>query len=158
VKKRNQFVLDMYEGMKMAVDTLNAQGIHLDLYAYDTDRTAEGTRSLLDMEELKSSDLLVGPLFQEQSKLVLEFSEKNKINMINPITNNSEFLGKNPFALLYQPSQETLGIRSAEMVAARAKNKNCIVYFSESPRDSVKAFSFMKKPLNWELRSSGPKR
>ena len=147
VMKRNQYVLDLYIGMKMAADTLSRQGIHLDLYAYDTERSAETMKRLLGMEELKSMDLLVGPLFQDQSKLVLEFSEKNKINMINPVSNNSEFIGQNPFALLYQPAHETLGLRSAEKVASLTKNKNCIVYFSESPRDSVKAFSFIKKAI-----------
>lgn len=145
IKKRNQFVLDLYEGMKLAADTLYKTGTRLDIFAYDTERSAEITRSVMEMEELKGSDLLVGPLFQEQSKQVLEFSQKNKINVINPVSNNSEFLGKNPFALLFQPSHETLGIKSAELLASQVKNKYCIVYFSDSPKDSVKAFSFMRK-------------
>ena len=152
VKKRNQYVLDLYVGMKMAADTLTKQGVYLDLYAYDTERTVEATKRLLGMEELKSTDLLVGPLFQDQAKMVLEFSEKNKISMINPVSNNSEFLGQNPFALLYQPSHETLGVRSAEIVASRVKNKNCIVYYSESPKDSVKAFSFIKKAIEMGIK------
>jgi tetratricopeptide (TPR) repeat protein len=152
VKKRNQYVLDLYVGMKMAADTLAKQGIYLDLYAYDTERSAETTKRILGMEELKSTDLLVGPLFPDQSKTVLEFSEKNKISMINPVSNNSEFIGQNPFALLYQPTHETLGMRSAERVASQVKNKNCIVYFSENPKDSVKAFSFMKKAIELGIK------
>ena len=35
--KRNQSVLDLYEGMKQAVDTLGKQGIKLSLRAYDTE-------------------------------------------------------------------------------------------------------------------------
>jgi hypothetical protein len=82
VKKRNQYVLDLYVGMKMAADTLSKQGVYLDLHAYDTERGVESTKRLLGMDEIKSTDLLVGPLFQDQSKVVLEFSEKNKICMI----------------------------------------------------------------------------
>jgi len=152
VKKRNQYVLDLYVGMKMAVDTLAMQGIYIDLYAYDTERSAETTKRILEMDELKSTDLLVGPLFQDQAKLVLGFSEKNKISMVNPVSNNSEFIGQNPFGLLYQPTHETLGIRSAEIVAAKVKNKNCIVYYSENPKDSVKAFSFMKRALELGIK------
>ncbi len=152
MKKRNQFVLDLYEGMKMAVDTLGKQGTHIDLYAYDTERSAEVTKKLLEIEELKSSDLLVGPLFQEESKPVLDFSEKNKINVINPVTNNSEFLGENPFALLYQPTHETLGTKSAEMIGSRVKNKNCMVYYGDNPKDSVKAFSFIRKAIELGIK------
>ncbi len=147
VTKRNQYVLDLYTGMKVAADTLAHEGIFIDLLAYDVELNAEATRRVLTMPELRSSDVLVGPLFSDQAKLVLDYSERNKISMINPVSNNSEFIGTNPFAMLFQPSQATLGLRSAEEVAALSSNKKCIVYFGESPRDSIKAFSFIKKAL-----------
>jgi tetratricopeptide (TPR) repeat protein len=144
-KKRSQFTLDLYEGMKLALDTLSAQGINIDLLAYDTERNPEVLKRLLESDELKSSDLIVGPLSLEESKLVQDFSVNNKVNIINPVSNNSDFLGENPFALLFQPSYETIGIKSAEVAWKRIKNKNCIVYFGENPKDSVMAFNFMKR-------------
>ncbi len=143
--KPNQFVIDLYEGMKMAVDTLAKQGIQVDLLAYDTERNTETLRKLLATDELKSTDLIVGPLFAEEARMVQEFSMTNQINMINPVSNNSGFLGQNPFALLYQPSFETLGTRAAEMVAKKVRNKNTIVFFGDTPKDSIMAYSFMKK-------------
>lgn len=145
VKKRNQFVLDLYEGMKMAADTLAKAGIKLDLVAYDNERSLDATNRVLKEEEMKSADLLVGPLFTEESKPVLEYALANQISVvINPVSNNSDFTIENPFAFLYQPSYETLGIRSAEQ-AAKARRKNCIVYYSDSPKDSVMAFNFIKR-------------
>ena len=147
VKKRNQFVLDLYEGIKLAKDTLAGEGIQLDVLAYDTERNPETLKKLLESEELKSTDLLVGPLFQEEVKAVQEFSMKNKINVINPVSNNSDFLGQNPFALLSQPSYETLGIKSGLWVAENVRNKNCLVYYGESVKDSVLAFNFIKQAM-----------
>jgi tetratricopeptide (TPR) repeat protein len=147
VKKRNQFVLDLYEGIKLAKDTLAGQGIYIDILAYDTERNSETLKRLLESDELKATDLLVGPLFQEEVKLVQEFSLNHKINVINPVSNNSDFLGQNPFALLSQPSHETLGIKSAEWVAENVKNKNCMVYYGESLKDSVMAFNFIKQAI-----------
>ncbi len=144
-KKKSQFTLDLYEGMKLALDTLKAQGINIDLLAYDTERNPDILKKLLESDELKSTDLIVGPLSQDESKQVQDFSINNKINVINPVSNNSDFLGENPFALLFQPSYETIGIKCAEVATARIKNKNCIVYFGESPKDSVMAFNFMKR-------------
>ena len=143
--KPNQFVIDLYEGMKMAVDSLAKKNIHIDLLAYDTERNTETLRKLLETDELKSTDLIVGPLFSEEAKMVQEFSLANQINMINPVSNNTGFLGQNPFALLYQPSFETLGTRTAELVAKKVRNKNCIVFFGDTPKDSIMAFSYMKK-------------
>jgi hypothetical protein len=143
--KPNQFVIDLYQGMKLALDTLSAEGIFIDALAYDTERNVEVVKRLLETDELKSTDLIVGPLFSEEAKLVQEFSMQNQINMINPVSNNSGFLGQNPFAMLYQPSYETIASKTAEIAARRIKNKHCMVFFGDAPKDSVTAFSFMKK-------------
>jgi len=143
--KVNQSILDLYLGMKMAQDTLMKQGIKIDLRSYDTERSLAATASLLELAELKNADLLVGPLFQNQTKVVQDFSINNKINMISPVSNNTDFLGENPFALLLQPSNEIIGARSAEWVSKNVYNKNCMVFFGESAKDSVTAKSFLRR-------------
>jgi hypothetical protein len=147
-RKKNQPILDLYQGMKFAADSLKKEGVQLDLLAYDTDRSVETTKNILSKEELKAADLIIGPFFADESKPVQEFSITNQINLIaNPVSNNSDFLSGNPFAMLYQPSHETIGKKSAEMVAEKVRNKKCIVYFSDSPKDSVMAFNFIKRAL-----------
>jgi hypothetical protein len=143
--------------MMLARDTLEKQNIRLDLLAYDTERNPESVKKLLDTDELKSSDLLVsiipdGPSFQLENSQVQGFSEKNKINVINPVSNKAEFLGSNPFSWLYQPSHETLGVRSAEYLNAHVRNKNCIVFYGDSPKDSVMAFGFMRTAVGLGMK------
>ncbi len=144
-KKRNQIVLDLYEGMKLAVDTLSKQGIKISMRAYDTERSNEKIKSILATDELKNSDLLVGPFFQEENKFIQEFSLRNKINVFNPVSNNSDQIESNPYAYLYQPSVETIGKKSGEFLAAYAKKKNCIVFYGTSKRDSLLAANFKEK-------------
>jgi Periplasmic binding protein len=152
-RKKNQPILELYQGMKLAVDTLAKRGINIDLVAYDTDRNLETTTAVLNKPELKSSDLIIGPLFADEAKSVQQFSKENRINLIiNPVSSNSDFLGDNPNALLYQPSHETLGKKSAEWMATRLKKKNCMVYFSDSPKDSVMAFNFIKRALELGIK------
>ncbi len=148
-KKQNQLVLDLYEGMRMANDSLARQGIKIELRAYDTERNpADPEHSkrvigkLLETDELKNTDLIVGPLFREDDKLVQQFSEKHMVNMINPVSSNSEYAGQNPHAMLFQPSNETSGARSAELLARRIKNRNCMILYGEAAKDSLLAVSF----------------
>jgi hypothetical protein len=144
-RKRNQIVLDLYEGMKLAVDTLAKQGVKISLRAYDTERSPEKIKTILASDELKKTDLLVGPFFQEENKSIQDFSLENKINVFNPLSNNSETNGLNPYGYLYQPSNETIGKRSGEFLATyKLKKKNCIVYYGITKRDSVMAASFVQ--------------
>lgn len=148
VKKRNQFVLDLYDGMKLAADTLSKMGIRLELLAYDNERNNNVTKKIVGYEELKTADLIVGPLFQEVTEPIQEFALANQISLsVNPISNNSDLIGKSPFAFLFQPSHETIGIRSAEWVARNVNRKTCMVYYGEGVKDSVMAFNFIKRAL-----------
>ena len=142
--KRNQNVLDLYEGMKLAVDTLDKQGVKLSLRAYDTEWKVNKINTILNTEELKNTDLIVGPFFQDEAKPIHDFSMANRINTFNPVHNNSELLGSNPFAFLYQPDTETLGRKSGEFLAGYAKKKNCMVFYGASKRDSLLAANFIQ--------------
>ncbi len=142
--KRNQSILDLYEGMKLAVDTLDKQGIKLSLRAYDTEWKVDKIKNILNTEELRNTDLILGPFFQDEAKPIYEFSLANGINTFNPVHNNSELLGANPFAFLYQPTIEILGKKSGEFLAAYAKKKNCMVFYGTSKRDSLLAANFIQ--------------
>jgi ABC-type branched-subunit amino acid transport system substrate-binding protein len=144
-KKRNQIILDYYEGVKMAVDTLNKQGINISLRVYDTERSVEKIKKLLTANEIKNSDVIVGPLFPEENKLIQDFSVQNKINTIHPFSNNTEMIGNNPYAYLYQPSSETLGRKSAEYLADHTRRKNCIIFYGSTKKDSVMMANFSTK-------------
>lgn len=142
----NQSVLDMYNGMRMAVDTLKGSGIHIDLRSYDTERNnPQALTKILESPELRNSDLLVGPLFADEMKAVQQYSAQHRINMINPVSNSLDYVRDNPFSFLFQPSHQTLGERAADIAAAASSNKNCIVYFGDTPKDSIMAFSFMTR-------------
>lgn len=144
-RKRNQFVLDLYEGMRLAVDTLAKQGIKISLRAYDTERNPDRIKSLLMMRELKSSDMIVGPLYSEENTIIQEYSNVNQINLFNPISNNYDLIKDNFYGFLFQPSNETLGAQSAEYLASAKRNKKCMVFYGESKKDSTQAASFVAK-------------
>lgn len=151
-RKPNQFVLDLYEGMELAVDTLAKQGIKISLRAYDTERSVEKLKKILETNELKNTDLIVGPLFQEENRIAQEFSSVNQINLFNPISNNSDVIDDNFYGFLFQPSFETLGDHAAQFLTTDKKNKKCMVFYGETKRDSVLAASFLKRAIENGLK------
>lgn len=142
-KKKNQFVIDLYQGMKLAVDSLNKRGIQIELLAYDTERNLDTLKKILKNDELKYSDLLVGPLFVDEAKMVNEFSMANKIPVINPVSSNGEFLADNKYALLLKPSFRTIAQKAAEFCSKSKAKKTFAVFSGDNPKDSVLANSFI---------------
>jgi hypothetical protein len=144
-RKRNQIVLDFYEGMKLAADTLakSRQSVNISLRAYDTERDVAKIRNVLNTEELVNTDLIVGPFFQEETKPVLDFALANKVNVINPFVNNSELISNNPHSFLFQPTWETIGIKSGEFLATHSTKKTCLVFYGPTKRDSIMTANFV---------------
>ena len=144
-KKRNQVVLDFYEGIKLALDSLNTAGSLIDLRAYDTEEGLNNLRRVLQSDELKNTDLVIGPLFANENAIVQEFSLNNQVNIVNPFSNNSDIIGTNPYAYLFQPSSETLGSKAAEYIAANAPKRPVMVLSGTLKKDSVLVASFLEK-------------
>ena len=149
-KKRNQIILDLYEGMQTAVDTLQSKNIRIDLRAYDTEQKVATVKRLLQTEELKNADLIVGPFFPDENKLLQEFSMQQRINLFKPFTNNMEMIQGNEFGFLLQPSYETLGSKSGEFLAdysinTKKRRNTCMVFSGVGKRDSLMVISFLQK-------------
>lgn len=152
-KKKSQFVLDLYQGMKLAADTLAMQGVFIDILAYDTEHDQSVINELLKKDELKTVDLIVGPLFAEDAPLIQEFSKKYEINLVvNPVSSNSELVSQNPFSFLFQPSNSTFGLKSAEFLSTNTYNKNCLVYYGDTPKDSTAAANFVSRGTELGLK------
>jgi len=144
-RKRNQIVLDFYEGINLALDTLNSTGPEISLRAYDTEKGIANLHEILQTDELKNTDLIIGPLSSNENKIVQEFSLNNQVNVVNPFSNNTELIGSNPYAYLFQPSSETLGEKAAEYVFEHARKNLCMVISGTAKKDSVLAASFIEK-------------
>ncbi|MGB3180017.1 MAG: ABC transporter substrate-binding protein [Cyclobacteriaceae bacterium] len=149
-RARNQFVLDLYTGMEVAVQDLMDEGIELRLFAYDTRRDSLATARLINQPEMYNMDLFVGPLFPGPFKVVSDFSYRHKINMLNPLSTNSDIVRDNPFSFLFLPTQETQGRKAAEFAETAFENRKAIIFYEDNERDSLKAATYAA-----EIRAKG---
>ncbi|MDQ3290669.1 MAG: hypothetical protein M3Q05_05200, partial [Bacteroidota bacterium] len=78
--RRNQFVTDLYAGMLLAQDSLAKQQIQLNLFTYDAPADTNKIKSTLQMPELASMDLIVGPVFKSANKIISRFSRDHDLN------------------------------------------------------------------------------
>ncbi len=99
--------LPFYEGFRLAVDSLQKQGLHLTLHVYDVGKDTLVTQKLLKNPELKSADLIIGLLFNKNFQLVAKFALENNIPIVNPLSERSDVVLNNEMVFKVNPSKNS---------------------------------------------------
>lgn len=134
-KKVNQVVLDLYQGIQLAHDSLVNDGFDIELLAYDTKADSAATARLLQKPEMKSVDLFIGPLFTGPIQAASSFAYANEINMFNPFSGDIAYIANNPFYFLCQSPEELVGKKAAQYVRQNARNKVGVVFSGTEQKD-----------------------
>jgi ABC-type branched-subunit amino acid transport system substrate-binding protein len=137
---RNPLVMDLYQGMQLAVNELSNEGIIIRLHSFDTYKEADSVRQY--EEQLSNMDLIIGPLYPAPIEAVKAISSRYKVNMISPLTSNSSYMDGNPYAFLAKASYETMAQKLAEFVSNQNHQKTALIYFSKDVRDSLFAETY----------------
>ncbi len=89
--------IEMYQGILMAADTLRSLGLNVNLHLYDIkDDTIELSR-LIKQGVLSTADLIIGPVYSSNLKLITDYTRELKIPVISPVPIlNNNALENNP--------------------------------------------------------------
>lgn len=146
----NQYVYDLYEGMKLAKTKLLAEGIAVNLFAYDSDNDTDETLELINNPSFAQNDLLIGPIYAEPNKLVSSFALQNNIPLVNPIATNHDLITNLPNAYLVQPSTLQQAVETVQFVRGLSESRKAAVYFGAARKDSLLASAYQV-----ELKAQG---
>ena len=144
--RKNQYAVDIYQGMKMAKSTLLKEGITVSLFTYDIANNPDDMMELVNNESFKKMDLLVGPLYSETNKVATVYCEINQIPIVNPMSNNRKILDEYNLSFLAQPSAEMQAIKAADFVRKQAfMGRNTAIYYTDSSNDSTMAATYRQQ-------------
>ena len=141
--------LDFYGGFKMAVDSMQAMGMNINLFVYDVDNDQKKTTKVLNSSELGSMDLIVGPLYRNSFTQIAGFAKEYKIPIINPLSNREEVIYGNPYVFKLIPSE----IQQVEILTdyiLRAYPDKNIVLVRNNKYKYQNEVSFIRNTLNRE--------
>lgn len=94
--------IDFYQGFKLGIDSAAALGQNFQLKVFDTRDDNSQMAALIDNGELKSSNLIVGPVFPDGLKYIANFSISRDIPVVNPLAASqpSEFNNPNLISIV----------------------------------------------------------
>ncbi|MCB0475176.1 MAG: LysM peptidoglycan-binding domain-containing protein [Flavobacteriaceae bacterium] len=95
--KTLDIVTDFYLGALMALDSLKKQGLSVNLKVFDTQNKNSIIASIIQQNNLRDEDLLIGPMFLDNVKFVSQFMRSDSLAIISPVSakDHSVFASKN---------------------------------------------------------------
>lgn len=132
--------INMERGIMMAVDSLRKAGLSVNIHVYDTEKDTTNINAILAKPEMEKMDLIFGPLYPRQIKIVAQYAKDHKIQNVIPVPVSNKALYKNPYLSKYVTSTPTQVTKLGEYVAERYPNANVIAIKNKS--DKQDAFYF----------------
>ncbi len=119
--------LQFYEGILIAVDSMEKSGMNINLQVYDTQRNADSVRQFIYTDEFLETDLIIGPVYQDVQNDVARLAENHHIPMVSPFASRSDIINNNNSFYQLNPTRNYINVKTAEMVAEEYYNSNFII-------------------------------
>ena len=104
--RRSDFMLEYYQGMKLAVKEAEKLGSKFNIHFYDTDNDTTTLINILKKAELDKMDIIIGPTDYAQVKIAAYFARKREIPLFSPITSMTSVWSNNPYVFNLNPSDQ----------------------------------------------------
>jgi LysM repeat protein/ABC-type branched-subunit amino acid transport system substrate-binding protein len=126
IDQRAAGFLEFYEGTLLALDSLQRKGMNIELYVFDVSNQ-KMINALVQMEEFRDLNLIIGPVYPELQETVAAFAAKNRIPMISPLASNGNFEQNNSWYFKVNSSREYQVEQTALYAAGEISDKNFII-------------------------------
>jgi ABC-type branched-subunit amino acid transport system substrate-binding protein len=104
-----RLAVDYYEGLKMALNDLEREGLSMNVRVVDTQADGAVVDSLLSTSHLLEADIIIGPVTSENIRKVSTFCRERNITMISPLNSKTEGVKFANNMLVLNPTIETHG-------------------------------------------------
>ena len=125
--RESENYLKFYEGVLLAVDSLQKSGMRIVLNVFDTQQNPDTVRKFIYAASFLETDLIIGPVFPNIQKEVAAIAAKNRIPIISPLSAQSNDLANNPYYFQINPSRDFLITKTAELISDEYYNSNFVV-------------------------------
>lgn len=104
----SNMAVHFYMGAQMAIDSLKQKGLKADIEFIDTKNDSTHVATLLHSGKFKDVDLIIGPFFPKQQKLVADYCKTAKIRMLSPVSISEGVIEDNRLVYAVVPSDKDL--------------------------------------------------
>lgn len=137
--------IEFYEGFLLSLDTLRELGYSVSLYVFDTEKDTLKVKKIIQQLYRIQPDLIIGPVYSEDVKLVGDFARNQGIYLVSPLSTRLELVTDNPNIIQVVPTEETENAFFARYIS-QFKN-NPVILFRDDDSASMRASWKFKQEL-----------
>ncbi len=124
---RSSNFMHFYEGVLLAVDSLQRAGMNIELHVFDTNKDQQVIDSLIYLDVFRELDLIVGPVYPNLQKRVADYASKNRIPMVSPLSSGGNFEINNSYYFKVNPTRDLLVRETARFLNEEYFDQNLMV-------------------------------
>ncbi|WP_373522968.1 ABC transporter substrate-binding protein [Aquiflexum sp.] len=129
------FVFELYQGIDFALEGYRNNGIKINTKTFDTQRNMSNLQRILEDPFMMQADMIIGPVYPDETEILMAFSEKYDIPFVNPLSNIEDKNTNLEFSYLFRPSISSLGNGLIDYMRKFIEGRNIALAYSNSTRD-----------------------
>lgn len=142
--KKADIALDYYQGFKLALDSLTTQGYNYKLQVFDAKDDAKLANYLAYKPEIRTSDLIIGPVFPESIKAFTSVLTSARKPIVSPLSPASPDNFKNQNLITITPPLEYHARKAASYINNQIKPQKIFILKSGFSEENDYVLSFKK--------------
>ena len=143
--------IEYYEGFLLAVEQLRNEGVSVDLSVFDIGEGTSQLKQILRDPELKSMNLLIGAVQNDQIALVSDFARENQINYVIPFTSRNDDVLSNAYIYQVNTPHSHLYAKASQAGADLFGNDNIILVNTPDKDEKADFITSFKSELGQRL-------
>ena len=133
--------LDFYQGLMLGIDSAANEGLNFKVNVFDSRDDNSQLAALMKKEAVKTSNLLIGPVFPDGVKYMTGFSEMNKLPLISPLAASKPSEFNNPYLISVVNNIDQHGAKIADYIAKHYQADQTIVVLINTKKSADEAFA-----------------
>ncbi len=151
--------VDLYLGVKRAIDSLSSTGFSVNLQLYESDdKDSLKLVQIVNDPKFKDLDMIFGPLYASGFKTISKEAKARRIPIVSPITQQNKILFDNVYISKTNPSQFTLLESLADYCIDSLSKMNAnvvLVLLSDKDKKELSFVNAFKKYYNEKQKVLG---
>ena len=139
--------VEYYEGLLLAVDSLQRQGYSIELSVFDIENGTKKLDQILQSNTLKTANLIIGAVLSEQIEPIAAFAQANNIKYVIPFTSKNKDVLSNACVFQVNTPQSYLYDKAVSFFCNLHKESNVVIVDTKDAAPKTEFLAMLKSEM-----------